>query len=221
MSHRVEWIQRWLNQKRWGFRLYRCTFGDDEAWNKFVAILDGMVTDHLALTDCNREQREKWHLDVISDTELDNADWVKLRQHFLAWADSEAINEELTDNELQRRAELPPLQQYPGSITRRAEAPRYTNFLYVDEESMRSVLKADENGDWESAFVIAIDSWEKFKTFPRNLEEDKEGRELAFDVGYSMRIPPGYIPILYTDLIKGLAWQEHFYAWPPEIYREG
>jgi hypothetical protein len=220
MSYHAEWVQRWLSQKRWGFRLYRCTFGDDEAWNKFAAILNGFITDYLGLTDCNREQRENWHLDVINDTEFDNADWVKLRQHFLAWAESDAINEELTDHELQRRAQLPPLQQYAGTRSRRAEAPRYTIFFYVDEESMRSVLKADESGDWESAFVTAIDSWETFKTFPRNLEEDKEGRELAFDVGYSMRIKPGYIPILYTELIKGLAWRQYFYAWPPEIYHD-
>jgi hypothetical protein len=220
MSHRVEWIQRWLGQKRWGFRLYSCTFGDDEACNRFVGILNDIVADHLALTDCNREQRENWHLDVIDDKEFEDADWVKLRQHFLAWAGSETINEELTDDELQRRAELPPLQQRPGSMVRCAEAPRYTHFLYVDEESMRSVLKADSEGGWEGAFVTAIDSWETFKNFPRNLEEDKEGRDLELDTGYSMRVSPGYIPILYVELIKGLAWREYTYAWPPEIYHD-
>jgi hypothetical protein len=218
MSHRVEWIQRWLSQKVWGFRLYRCTFGDDEAWSKFLEILNGSVDDHLALTNCNSEQRQNWHLDVIDDKQFENADWVKLREHFIAWAKSDAINEELTDDELQRRVQHQPPQQFPGSKSRQAEAPRYTHFFYVDEESMKSVLKADQGGDWNSAFVTAIDSWETFKDFPHNFEEDKEGRDLDFDTGYSMRTSPGYIPILYVELVKGLAWGEYTYAWPPEIY---
>jgi hypothetical protein len=48
-----------------GIRLYRCTFGDDEAWNNFLEILNDSVNDHFALTDCNSEQRQNWHLDVI------------------------------------------------------------------------------------------------------------------------------------------------------------
>jgi hypothetical protein len=72
----------------------------------------------------------------------------------------------------------------------------------VDEESMKSVLNADEGGNWDCAFVTAIDSWEMFKAFPRNIDEDKQGRELEYDTGYSMRISPGYIPILYMELIK-------------------
>src|SRR5580704_14472329 len=114
MSHHVEWIQHWLNQKKGGFRLYRCTFGDDDSWKKFLEILNGIITDHLALTDCNKEQRQNWHLDVIDDKQFENADWVKLRQHFLAWAESDAINEELTDDELQRRAQLQPIRQRLG-----------------------------------------------------------------------------------------------------------
>jgi hypothetical protein len=92
--------------------------------------------------------------------------------------------------------------------------------FYVDEESMKSVLKADQNGDWNSAFVTVMDLWETFKEFPRNLEEDKGGRDLEFDTGYSMRTSPGYVPILYVELVKGLAWGEYTYAWPPEIYRD-
>jgi hypothetical protein len=77
MSHQVAWIQRWLSQKRWEFRLYRCTFSDDEAWNKFLGIMNGVVINHLALAECTREQCKKWHLDVINDKKFENADWVR------------------------------------------------------------------------------------------------------------------------------------------------
>ena len=84
MSYQLQWVQDWLNQKRWGFRLYRCTFSDDEAWEKCLSLLKKTAADNLDLTECNAAQRQNWHLDIIDDEQFNNADWVKLREHFLA-----------------------------------------------------------------------------------------------------------------------------------------
>jgi hypothetical protein len=218
MQVKLQRVQEWLNQKRWGFKLYRCTFNDDEAWEKCLNLLQKSVAKGLDITECNAAQHQNWHLDIINDKQFDNADWVKLREHFFTWAKSDAINEELTETELQRRAKFEPIVVGPGEVGRHGEPPRYTHFLFVDEESMKSILKADEDGNWDCAFVTAIDTWEKFKPFPRNLEEDKQDRDLIYDPGYSMRIPVDYIPVLYVDLIKGWMWRDRNYTWPPEIF---
>jgi hypothetical protein len=221
MLHDDDWVQHWLNQKTWGFRLYRCTFGDDEGWKKCLELLGQSLSEGLSTSGCNAEQRRKWRLDVVDDKQFDNADWINLRNHFLQWANSDAINDELTQEELERRADRGHLNQLANKTTRYGDAPRYTHFLYIDEESMTSIIQGDEKGLWDSEFVTVIDTWEQSELFPRSLEEDKEGRnDLKYDHGYSMRIPPRSIPGFYVSMIRAGVWHDHLYTWPPEIHRD-
>jgi hypothetical protein len=48
----LNWVQEWLNQKGRVFTLYRCTFNDNEAWEKCQNILQKAVAKNLDLTGC-------------------------------------------------------------------------------------------------------------------------------------------------------------------------
>ncbi|KAI7231022.1 hypothetical protein KC330_g6631 [Hortaea werneckii] len=73
------------NHDRWGFAIYRCTYGDDAAWDRFTDIIT---------TRAQKEIRELGELEILDKLEwtifddreiFDNATTDFLREHFNQW----------------------------------------------------------------------------------------------------------------------------------------
>lgn len=111
-----------LKLKHWGFVVYRCTYGSQEKWDKFIAVvkqeahswLERWGTEELAVYD-------KMELTVIEDAEtLDSASILDTTRKFQAYVEEEKRTDKT-------------LQAYDCT-------PRYHFFVHVDEESLESVV---------------------------------------------------------------------------------
>ena len=114
---------RELKHDRWGWVIYRCTYGDDEAWSRFKEIIDqrsrGIIADF-----GTPEVGDSLEWTFVEDRRtLNGASRDQLRSRFKAWA-AKAIRRE------QPRAEN---DETFG-------VPRYNFFIQVDEGALRSVV---------------------------------------------------------------------------------
>jgi hypothetical protein len=63
---------------KWGFVVYRCTYGDEDAWNKFIAHLDTRVRLNMIEDGCDDlYDRIDWC--VQEDPALDDASYSDVR----------------------------------------------------------------------------------------------------------------------------------------------
>ncbi|WQF84627.1 hypothetical protein CDEST_09641 [Colletotrichum destructivum] len=71
---------------RWGFVVYRCAYGDDDLWNRYIEQLKKNVHDELVRA--RRAELLEKYLDwiIIEDRDtLDNASKTAVRKHFNGW----------------------------------------------------------------------------------------------------------------------------------------
>lgn len=81
-------------QKKWGFVIYRCTYGDDAMWHRFLQICNERIVlifnkhgeDHNLLNDLD--------LKVFSDVTLDGATKADVRARVNKWTDSDEAGAE-------------------------------------------------------------------------------------------------------------------------------
>lgn len=115
------------NYSKWGWVIYRTTYGDDEAWERFKVLVTRQCHDYLQGPDTPPSVVEALDLVFVSDKALDGASRDTLREHFVAWVAEAKISESLG----------PPS---PHVARLEMEAVRYMYFMQVDEESLRSVV---------------------------------------------------------------------------------
>ena len=129
-------VKRNLNQDnhdRWGFAIYRCTYGDDAAWDRFKDIITARAQKEI------RELGEPGILDelewtIFDDREIfDNATAGFLREHFNQWKRDNCEREQPRATRLVEVMLL--------------KTPRYRYFIRVDREVLDSVLGAPGNRD--------------------------------------------------------------------------
>ncbi|KAL0945014.1 uncharacterized protein CTRU02_202901 [Colletotrichum truncatum] len=77
---------------KWGFVIYRCTYEDDELWNRYLAQLKSFY--HADLLEKRRaellEQYLSW--DIIEDrATLENASRLEVRKHFNRWVTEQNV----------------------------------------------------------------------------------------------------------------------------------
>ncbi|KAI1302208.1 hypothetical protein F5Y03DRAFT_362040 [Xylaria venustula] len=82
----------------WGFIVYRCTYDDDAAWDRYMQALKDEA--HRDLVWNGREwlieQYAQWT--AIEDNEtLDGASKQKVRERFVRWRDEHAVSWELSE----------------------------------------------------------------------------------------------------------------------------
>ncbi|KAF2430612.1 hypothetical protein EJ08DRAFT_697094 [Tothia fuscella] len=103
--------------------------------------------------------------------------------------------------------------------------PRFSFFLMVDKDSMRSVIADGDDWDLDTGYVnlVNIDyvgRWPAGET-PNNwrfLPAKPEDEAVDFGEGSIMRIPPYYLyPEVYRYLVEGNFW-EYGYKRPPKKY---
>ncbi|WYZ42284.1 hypothetical protein EsH8_V_001179 [Colletotrichum jinshuiense] len=102
---------------RWGFVVYRCTYDDDDLWNRYLAQLKKNLYDELV--EGRRAELLEQYLDwvVIEDRDnLQNASKADVRKHFNQWVS-------------QHSAEI---ARYPLAI----DLPRFKHCLYVDQKCL-------------------------------------------------------------------------------------
>jgi hypothetical protein len=217
----------WIRQKKWGFVIYRCTYKDDAAWSNFMRIFKDMILGGIVplSESLNQDVIDRLAFDVREDRALfQKATRPELRDDFLAWARSDQINEELSDEELRERAERKPLSPSSEDIqSKYVDSPRYEYFLVVDEEAMNSVLAVEHRVYDQDSWVYIVNAdWDMNATFdqlnPGWFGHNQE--ELSkWDGGATARVNPND---LYPSLFQILweadgAWWSELYQPPPTI----
>ncbi|KAF0315194.1 hypothetical protein GQ607_017577 [Colletotrichum asianum] len=113
---------------RWGFVIYRTTYEDDAAWERYLEVVKFAAQwspDYLG-GDVLLEQYMDWP--VISDkATLDGASKADVRKHFQSWC--EARSEE---------------RDGPGA-TRAGRLPRFNYCVYVDRKCLDTLAMVPEN----------------------------------------------------------------------------
>ena len=196
--------------KKWGWVIYRCTYGDDTAWKKFRDRIEVESREYIAQSDAP-EIAERLEWTWIEDAAtLDGVSTMVLRERFNAWVADEVARQ--------------PGDYHPWGVS------RFNKFIKVDQESLDSLAEVlSQDMDWsDDGFVKLVDAtWE-----PLGEQEDEEQEDDEWpgefwepiegctekDVGW-MRITPLVIgPNLY-EVMSGdsVLWYAH-YERPPVIY---
>ncbi|KAJ9149128.1 hypothetical protein NKR19_g5827 [Coniochaeta hoffmannii] len=127
----------------WGFVIYRCTYGSQEKWDKFLALAKQEARDYLerwGTGDLSVYDKMDWT--VIEDAEtLNGASILDATRKFDAWVKADG------------RAEM---QHITSPDTWRSCAPRYQFFMYVDEESLESVVDDERARDRASGYFCKV-----------------------------------------------------------------
>lgn len=239
-AQRIRDLQSFYGLEKWGFIIYRCTYGDDDAWTQFMSRLDQhrdrILRDHYRTPDLV----DSYDWDVQHDPTLHGATKDEVRRRFKQWR---ATNSQ---------AEVPDhLEGYKRAALLR-ENPRYNYCIHVDAEAMQSVLEQSAAYIDAGAALIgyvnlirADESWDlpDFDRFdwsvnrplnrdvPRNEDEvdgdvdeddeydegelDIEGSRLH-DVGWMKVKVESLLPEMYATLVKGFMWDK-LYRRPPTI----
>ncbi|KAI7483805.1 hypothetical protein KC351_g4901 [Hortaea werneckii] len=134
-----------MKHDKWGFVIYRCTYRDDAAWDRFKHIVFENTRKEMQASDAP-QLADKLEWTFVEDrTALDGASRVELRKRFNQWA-----------------AQAYPTEQ-PRAQAQSQEAPtfgipRYNYFIQVDEEALQSVLAAPKNDPSGVGFVNFVDA---------------------------------------------------------------
>lgn len=170
-GERVRDFNNLSGQKKWGFVIYRCTYGDDAAWARFMEIFH-----ERALGDLQDEDAEdvlpSLDLKVISDPTLDGASKRDVQERFRLWTASEEAQAEKGTREMP----MPDVMQLGGL------AARYQFCLHVDRDSLESIVtRAPQppNIDRDAiGYVNVIDAiWEDNERFDDATGEDLDDGE--------------------------------------------
>ncbi|RYC65033.1 hypothetical protein CHU98_g1148 [Xylaria longipes] len=203
----------------WGFLIYRCTYGDDEAWDRYMALFKQDVHDDLVYNgrEWLMEPYAQWT--VIEDKEtLNGASKQQVREHFVQWRDQHSVSYELSEAARVAR------QLFPTPNDANTRLPRFTYCLYVDQkclDTLKAYLDAKANGAplLHSLVVVIVDAdyspagyTHPYRRYPdiEGCTEEYVGWEYALaryvaslydvlhserlDLGGSYRRPPGIYP---------------------------
>jgi len=121
-------------QKIWGFVVYRCTYEDDNAWERFKTIANARVQQETELSDA---------LDIINSltfkyfdnrSAFNGASKDHVREHFKHWCASDEAKAEHGD-------------AFRDQETMLFSSPRYTYCIHVDAEALQSVMNGPQPPD--------------------------------------------------------------------------
>jgi hypothetical protein len=189
-------IERFLQEdghRTWGFVIYRCTYDNDDDWNKLMEHLRHHTSKSLEF--CNGlDIMDSLSLTVIEDQSiLDDASTSFVRMHFKQWAASAPERE-------QGQGIGPGLSQ------------RYRYCIQVDEAALESIIEDEDDG-----FVNLIKlEWEPHA--PSAREPAKEPIEdcTQHDVGWMMVASKSVMVGMHHYLREYNNWYTE-YRRPPTI----
>ncbi|KAK7914926.1 hypothetical protein PG985_012629 [Apiospora marii] len=116
--------------QEWGFLIFRCIYGDDEAWDRYMRYFKEAIHESLAKDSCEfLEKYSRWTI-VQDEADLQAASKLRVRQRFRDWRDQNPVWRE--EEEVSR-----PVPRVVGEATLRL--PRFTYCLHVDRDCLGTV----------------------------------------------------------------------------------
>lgn len=189
-------IERYLQQdchRIWGFVIYRCTYDNDEDWNKFVGHLRHCIRQTLEFYN-GLDIMGSFGLTVIDDRSiLDDASTSVVREHFKQWT-----------------ATAPEQEQGVGIGPGLSQRYRYC--IQVDDAALESIIE-DENDGYVN--LIQKD-WNPHRQGAREPEEDPIEDCMLHDIGWMMVAFQDVMVDMYYQLRGYNNWYTE-YQRPPKV----
>lgn len=114
----------------WGFVIYRCAYGDDEAWDRYMKHFRETIREKLVSYNYEfLEQHAQWTV-VEDEADLRGASKLRVRQRFVDWRDQHTVWRKGPEY---RRSD----PGFPGEASLRL--PRFTYCLHVDRDCLDTV----------------------------------------------------------------------------------
>lgn len=170
-SNAADRLEKALNEagfQSWGFSIYRCTYQSDSDWAEFLRRYRWHVADSLERAN-GLDLLESFKMTVFDNRALfggvgSSTGTATIREHFQQWATTAIQEEQGVSPDMLGFADV--------------EAARYRFCLFVDEESLQSVLQVPlEDCFNKNAFVNMLNGWWKEETIddhdPEFLEDDE------------------------------------------------
>lgn len=220
----------------WGLAIYRCTYGNDAAWEKCLERLNVEIRDSMHFYNAlDMLEEDRFRLTVFDDAaEFDAADVQAVRQHFKEWR-THALREEQGSREeiVARGGCTDPHFDFPGV--------RYRFCVQIGEAALQSIVSSEGEerageawvnvikGDWswDPAAVAAQREQDKIWHMKMGLEpQDFEDCFEVFpevdgcteqNVGWMKVHYMALIPRFYMMLHDPSFLDDKMYVRPPEI----
>ncbi|WYZ35401.1 hypothetical protein EsH8_X_000048 [Colletotrichum jinshuiense] len=152
---------------RWGFVVYRCTYDDNELWDRYLAQLKSFYYSYLSKERCSMllEQYLDWV--VIDDrATLDNASRLEVRKYFNQWV----LEQNVPTNPVNAITNCFPIQ-----------LPRFQYCLYIDKQCLDTVTQFQQANNGTALYVNLLPPV-VFAIIDRTWTPD--GTAATVDVGY-------------------------------------
>jgi hypothetical protein len=154
-----------MNQKKWGFRIYRTTYKSDSQWSEFMTRFKAAITILKPWRESdpfpngydiyNDQLTASLAFDVVEDkASLDRATRPQLITLFKAWVAGEEPKTEVNEEELEKvyaqttvensAAGIPYQWETRAGDLQYLDSPRYRFFIQVDQECLESVLAVED-----------------------------------------------------------------------------
>lgn len=177
-NNRADCIEKSLEEaglRTWGFPIYRCTYQSDSDWAEFLVRYRWHISDSLNFFN-GLDMLDSFQTTVFEDRVLfEGASTAIIREHFQKWATT-AIQEEGGSPDM--------IGSWSFSV------PRHQFCLFVDEESLKSVLQAPiEDCLNKHAFVNMLTGWwkpESIEDYSQDDLDDGDKLEDLVDDGYDL-----------------------------------
>ena len=107
----------------WGFAVYRCTYGDDVAWETLLERLNASIWRSMRYYNgLDLLEEDRFKLTLFNDaSKFDGVGAPAVRQHFKAWRKHAVREEQGTHDEIEMRREKPELPHHPYGTARARE----------------------------------------------------------------------------------------------------
>lgn len=221
----VKYARPQPGQKYWGLTIFRCTYGDDEAWAQLLELIKEDVresTEYYGAPDL----MQSFSLKVFHDPDVfERAGKAVLRDKFLPWRSGPAMEQESDGGPILIEDNL-------GEIYGRG--PRYSYFVQIDAESLYSIIDRETKTplEWASlrghvnlidaqwklpdpAYCAAVREIDPEVEDPFDEDEEPlEGCKL-FDVGW-MKTHYSVFDVGAQQYLDGEGWRIN-YVRPPGI----
>ncbi|EFR02317.1 hypothetical protein MGYG_05314 [Nannizzia gypsea CBS 118893] len=202
------------SQYPWGWVVYRCTYSDEEAWQKMLHVLRNKVVETLKIND--RMDLLPFHeMTIIEDnTKFDGATSHNIRDHFTTWVADTVMERMVTaPSEPEQREIRDPYKEDPGPEW--IMGTRYNFCLFVDDICLESL-------EYMTFPVVKVLAKNFGARKPDNRDytiypgwEDGETNEGSEEVGWmythAMEIVSHYDELMETDF-----WYDT-YSRPPSM----
>lgn len=201
--------------RRWGFRIYRCTYDDEDAWNRYVGNLETKLRKGLEATGSDYMLTPYHEWTIVEDHEaLDGASKADVRSRFRQWSEARSVERDGpgADHKLIRQTGL---------------VARFEACIMVDKECLYSMEKnKGKSNRFEPYFVvIGLDrlvpppvppTEEELEELREDGDEDMLQEDDGDDETWMLASCQSYVT-LYDELCGMGPWWRLRQA-PPNIY---